>query len=90
MKIIHFDEIVQVDGQHFKDNDQMLSKHKLINLAHNVLFIVGIIYVQSLNEFCLDEALLVQSFFITQYFECNVLFGLVIDALQHDAERPLA
>lgn len=63
-EVVHLYEIVEVDRQELKDDHQVLSKHKLLQLLYNVLLVFWVSLVQRLNQLGLDQALFVESLFV--------------------------
>lgn len=66
LEVVHFDEFVQVYGQHFERYHKMLSEVELVQAANNVLFVLRILVVQVLYQFRFHQALLVQPLFVFQ------------------------
>ena len=68
----------------------MLAEDELVELLDDVLFVLWVLLVQSLDEFGFNEALFVEAFFVFQYLKRNELFLLVVEAPQHDSKGTLA
>jgi hypothetical protein len=49
LEVVHLDEIVEVYGEQFESDDEMLSEYELVQFLNNVLFVVGVFFVQHLN-----------------------------------------
>ena len=50
---VHFDELIEVYGQHLKSYAKVLPKHELLCFPNDVLLVIRIVVVQVLNELCL-------------------------------------
>lgn len=64
LEVVHLDEFIKIDGQHFESDHEMLPEVKLVQSANYVLLVLGVLVVQVLYQFCFHKALLVQSFLI--------------------------
>ena len=84
--MVHFNELVKVDGQHFESDHEMLSEIELVHPANYVLLVLWVLVIEMLDKFCFHEALFVQSFLILQNLEGTVLALLVIVAFEYHAE----
>lgn len=62
----------------------MLAEDELVKLLDDVLLVLRVLLVQSLNEFCFHKALLVETLFVFQDLERNELFLLVVEAPQNN------
>ena len=49
-EIVHLDEVVEVDTEQFKGEDEMLAEDEVIQALHNVLLILWVVTIQSLNQ----------------------------------------
>ncbi len=45
LKVVHFDEVVQIDTQQFECDHQMLSKYKLVQHFNNVFLIFWVFLI---------------------------------------------
>ena len=50
-EVVHLDEVVKVDAEQFKGQNQVPSEHKVVQAFHNIFLIFGIVSIQSLDEF---------------------------------------
>lgn len=90
IEVVHFDKFVEVHGQHFKCNHEMLAERELVQAADDVLLVLSVVVVQVLDKLGLDEALLVQSGLVLQDLQSDVLLVLVVVGLQNHTETALA
>ena len=64
LEVVHLYELIQVNAQHLESYHQVLPKNKLVQLSNDILLILWIGFVKVLNQFSLDQALLVESFLV--------------------------
>ena len=50
LEVIHLDEVVEVDTEQFKCQNQMFSENEMVKPFHNILLIFRIMSIQSFNE----------------------------------------
>ena len=68
----------------------MASEHLKINDPDYVVVIVFVFFLQEFQDFELDTRLMLKSFLVTDYFDCDHSLCFVIKALQSLAERARA
>lgn len=90
LEMIHLNELVQVDREHLEGDHEVLSEVELVHSTDDVLLVLRIFFIQVLDQFCLNQSLFVESFFVFQYFKSTVLPLLVIIAFKNDAKATLA
>jgi hypothetical protein len=83
LEVVHFDEFVEVDRQHFESDDQVLPKHKLVQSLYDIFLVLRVVVVQVLYQFSLNQALFVKSLFVFEDFYGHELFLLMVIALEH-------
>ena len=88
--MIRFNELIEVHRQQFKWNDQVASKHIIIEYPHYVIFILLVTIIQHLQDFQLNAGLMLKSFFISDDFDCHQLLEFVVVALDSLTERARA
>lgn len=86
MKVVHLDEVVEVDTQQFESYHQVLAEHKLVKFLYYIFLIVRIFFVKCLDQVCFDEALLVEPLLVLKHLECNEFLLLVIENPDHYSE----
>lgn len=89
MEVVHFDELVQVDGQHLERDDQVLPEDKLVQPFDDVLLVLRIVIIQMLHELGLNQSLLIQPLLVLQDLQRHVHLFLVVIAPQDLAKRTL-
>ena len=85
-KVVHLDEIVEVDRKEFESENQMFAEVELVAELHNILLVLGVLFIQSFDKFGLHQTLFVQTSFVFQNFQSNELLLLVIKNSQHDTK----
>ena len=87
LKIIVFDELVQVDAQHLKDYAHMTSERKVVFYSHNVLCVFVVLVAQVLKYLYFNLALFVQFLPVFKHLDSHCLVRLVVETFYHHAER---
>ncbi len=59
IEIVHFDEFIEVYGEHFKSNDQVLAEDELVQSPDDVLLVIRVQTIQRLYQLGLHQTLLV-------------------------------
>ena len=88
--MIHLDELVQVDRQHFKGDHEVFPEIELVQSTNNVLLILWIFLIQVLNKFGLHKTLFIESLLILQNLKSTVFSLLVIVTLKYNTETAFA
>ena len=86
LEIIAFNKFIQVHTQHFKYENKMLSKSKLIYNFNDVLFVFWIVRAQSFEDFSLNKPLFIKSLFISQHLQTNCFPCFVVIAFENLSE----
>ncbi len=95
---VALNELVQINAQQLKRYTlssqksayQVLAKEEVLFHFDGVLVVVGVVPLQCLQHPHFHHRLAMESLLISDYFECDVLFLLVVEALKHLPERPLS
>ena len=58
-EIVHLDEVVKVDAEQFKGQNQVPSEHEMVQAFHNIFLVFRIVSVQSLDQLRFNETLFV-------------------------------
>ena len=90
LEVIHLDEVVEVDTEQFKCQNQMFPENKMVKPFHNILLIFWIISIQSFNELWFNQALLIQPSLILQDLQSHKLLIFMVEDAQDDAEWAFA
>ena len=85
--MVHLDELVEVDREHFKGDHQMLSKHELVPPPDNVFLVFWILVIQVFDKPGFNKSLFVKSLFVFQDFQGYILALFMIIALEDDTKR---
>ena len=64
----------------------MFSEYKTLYDSNNILFIVWVIGFQLLQNTCFNQALLIESFFVSENFKSNLGVGFVIVTMKNLSE----
>ena len=65
LKVVTLDKLIEIHAQHFKRKNKMLSKHELFFYSDDVLFVVLIIIFELFKNLSFNQALFVESLFIS-------------------------
>ena len=60
LKVVHLDEVVEVDAEQFESQDEMLAENEMIKAFHNILLIFWIVLIQSGDQLRFNQTLLIQ------------------------------
>ena len=64
----------------------MLSEHELVQSSDNVFLIFRVIVIQVFDQLCFNQALLIESLFVFEDFDGDILFLFVIVSPHDDTE----
>ena len=67
----------------------MLSKHKLVQFLNDVLLIFRVLLIKHLDQLCLNQTLLIESFLVLQHFQSNELLKFMVESPNHNTETTL-
>lgn len=90
LEVVALDELVEVHAQHLEGEDEVLAEDELLLDANYVLLVLWVVVAQLIQYLCLDEALLIQAFLVSEYLEGDVLLVLVVKTFEDLAEAALA
>ena len=68
LEVVHFDEFVEIHGEHLEVEDQMFPEDESFDYSDDVFLVVRVSSLELLENASFDEALLVQSLFVPQDF----------------------
>lgn len=49
LKIVHLYELIQIDAEHLKCDDQVLPEHELVQFADDVLFVLWVGFIKGFD-----------------------------------------
>lgn len=84
--MVHLDEFVKVDGEHFEGDHEVLPEVELVHAADDVLLVLWIFLIQVLDQFGLHKTLLIEPFLVLQNLQSTIFPLLVIVALEDHTE----
>ena len=90
MKIVVFDELIEVNAEHFEADEDVGAESEGIFYSYDVLHVVVVIVTKSFQYFNFDLALLMKFLPILKNFQCHHFLILVVVAADDDAESTLA
>jgi hypothetical protein len=86
LEIVVFNELIQIDAQHFKSDANMRPESIVVPNSHNVLAVFMVLISKCLQDFDLNFSLLMEFFPVFQNLDGHMLFSLVIKASQNDTK----
>ena len=86
LKVVEFQELVQVDAHQLKRNAQVLSKDHKVFHVDDIHGIVWIILFKILQNFEFDTSLIVILLLVLDDFDSHIVLCLVIVTLDRNAE----
>jgi hypothetical protein len=87
LEVIVFDELIQIDTEHFKSDANVRPKSKVVPDSHNVLAVFMVLISQRLQDFYFNLSLLMELLPVLQNLDGYMLFGFMVKASQHDTKR---
>ena len=90
LEMIHLDELIQIDREDLERDHQMLSEDELVESPDNIFLVFRILVVEVLDQLCLNQTLFVETLFVFQYFQGNILALLMVVAFEDHSEAAFA
>lgn len=90
LKVVVFDELVQVDAQAFKGYHQVLSEQDIVFHSDDIVLVVLVMEVQVLQDFEFDASLVLKLLLVPDEFDRHCLLRLVIQTLDGLAKASLS
>ena len=89
MKIIVFDELVQVHAETLKSNQEVLSKQHIVLDPDDVVGIILVVVVEVLQQLEFDSGLVLKLLLVPDYLNRYFLLCLVVEAFDSLAKAAL-
>ena len=67
--VVHFDELVQVDGVEVEHNAQMVPPHEVVLKLDDALYLVWVVFLEKEEELGLDSRLVVIFLLVFDHFD---------------------
>ena len=90
MKIVVFDELIEINAEHFEADKNMRAECERILYSYDVFDIVVIVVSKGFQYFNFDLTLFMQLLPILKNFQSHYFFVLVVIAANHNAEGTLS
>ena len=90
LEVVVSDELVQVDWKHFEKDAHMGPESKLTLDSDNVFCIVSVLWLESVKDFDLNFALLMELLPILKDLDCTLFLGLVVITFEHNTKSSSA
>jgi len=90
LELVFLDEFVQVHGQKFERNTNVVPESERLHHMHNIVYIVLILLTQMLQDSDLLLGLTMETLLVTHHFQSNVSVRLVVVRFYDLPETALA
>lgn len=88
MEVVVLDELIEVDGEEFERDDEVLAEYEVVLDHDDVVSIIRVILLEVLEDLQFHSSLVLELFLVPDELHSDQLVGLVVQTLNGLAEAP--